>query len=273
MNAVASTGPLLDVADLAVRFDTDHGEVEAVRGVSFQLDAGGSLALLGESGSGKTAIARALMGILDDNATTLGSAVYDGTQLVGLGETAFQRLRGTEIAMVFQDAQSALNPAYTVGWQIAEVFRKRAGLRRSAAKKRAVEALESVGIPDAARRAGQYPHQFSGGMRQRVLIAIALALEPRILIADEPTTALDATIQSQILALIRRVHQETGSALILISHDLGVVAEMADQVLVLKDGAVVEAGATEDIYLRPEHEYTKTLLAASPAFQAAGVES
>jgi ABC-type dipeptide/oligopeptide/nickel transport system ATPase component len=259
---------VLDVERLSVRFTSPEGDVTAVRDVSFSLPEGGSIALLGESGSGKTATARAIMGILDNNAVTSGSIRFRGQELVGLDEESYQKLRGAEIAMVFQDAQSALNPAYTVGWQIAEVFRLRDGRRRSEAKRLAIEALERVGIPDAARRARQYPHQFSGGMRQRVLIAIALALRPCVLIADEPTTALDATIQAQILELIREVHRESGAALVLISHDLGVVAQMVQRVVVMKDGEVVEEGAVRDVYLRPQHPYTRALLEASPSFQA-----
>ncbi|WP_166790372.1 ABC transporter ATP-binding protein [Cryobacterium tagatosivorans] len=257
---------VLDVRDLSVRFATASGDVPAVKNISFQVPPGGSLALLGESGSGKTATARALMGILDDSAVVSGSAIYDGRNLLELTDKQMQRIRGTEIAMIFQDAQSALNPAFTVGWQVAEVFRKRAGLSRSEARTRAFDTLRGVGIPDIDRRFSQYPHQYSGGMRQRVLIAIALALEPRILIADEPTTALDATIEAQILDLIRTAHSASNTALVLISHDLGVVAEMVDRVIVMNHGEMVEEGSIEDVYLRPNHPYTQALLEASPSF-------
>ena len=269
MADLSMTGPdpaILEVADLSVRFATASGDVHAVSNVSFRLPSGGSLALLGESASGKTAIARALMGILDDSGVASGSAIYDGRNLLDLSDQQMHRIRGTDIAMIFQDAQSALNPAFTVGWQVAEVFRKRAGASRSEARMRALDALRGVGIPDIDRRFSQYPHQYSGGMRQRVLIAIALALEPRILIADEPTTALDATIEAQILDLIRAACGASGTALVLISHDLGVVAEMVDRVVVLNHGEIVEEGSVEDVYLRPRHPYTRTLLEASPSF-------
>jgi oligopeptide transport system ATP-binding protein len=258
---------VLEVRNLSVRFPARDGAALAVRDISFDLPVGGSVALLGESGSGKTVTARALMGILDDNAQVSGTATYAGRDLLTADERTLRRLRGQEIAMVFQDALSALNPCFTVGWQVAEVFRLHGKVSRSKAKKLALDALKRVGIPDAERRFDDYPHQFSGGMRQRVLIASALAMNPRILIADEPTTALDVTVQAQVLELIRSIHEEHHMALVLISHDLGVVAEVTERVVVMYAGLVMEEGDVDQVYDTPRHPYTRALLASAPSAQ------
>ncbi len=259
--------PLLDVRNLSVVFPTPSGDACAVSDVSFQLPDGGSLALLGESGSGKTATARALMGILDRPVVVGGEAVYGGRNLLTESESAMGKLRGSEIAMVFQDALSALNPSFTVGWQIAEVFRVHEKTSRKVARARALDAMKRVGIPDAERRFGDYPHQFSGGMRQRVLIASALALNPRLLIADEPTTALDVTVQAQIMDLIRSIHDEHGMALLLISHDLEIVRDVVDDVVIMYGGEVMERGPVGKVYGDAHHPYTQALLASMPSVQ------
>ncbi|OQO89570.1 methionine ABC transporter ATP-binding protein [Saccharomonospora piscinae] len=252
---------LLEVSDLAVAF----GDVRAVRGVSFDLDEGETLAIVGESGSGKSLSSLAVLGLLPAQARVAGGTVrWDGRDLLTMPDDELRRLRGEELAIIFQDPLSALNPSLTVGYQIGEMFRRRRGASREEARRRAVEAMAEVGIPDAGRRAGQYPHEFSGGMRQRVMIAMALALEPRLLIADEPTTALDVTVQAQILRLLR-TRQQQGLAMIIISHDLGVVARTARRVVVLYAGRAVESGTVAELYDRPAHPYTVGLMAASPS--------
>ncbi|GIF06588.1 dipeptide ABC transporter ATP-binding protein [Actinoplanes siamensis] len=247
---------LLQVTDLRICF----GDKRAVDGLSFSLEAGGSLGIVGESGSGKSATALALLG-LHQSAVVTGSIDFDGTDLVTADPRPF---RGARIAMVFQEPLTALNPFQTVGDQIAEVYRLHTGASRRAARARAVEVLGQVHIPDPARRASAYPHQFSGGMRQRALIAMAIACRPRLIVADEPTTALDVTVQAQILDLLDEVRARTGAALLLISHDLGVVAGSAESVVVMRDGRAVESGTTEQVLLAPRHEYTRALLAAVP---------
>ncbi|EHR60460.1 ABC transporter ATP-binding protein [Saccharomonospora cyanea] len=252
---------LLEVSDLAVAF----GDVRAVRGVSFTVEAGESLAIVGESGSGKSLSSLAVLGLLPPQARVVaGDIRWDGHDLLACGDEELRQLRGEELAIIFQDPLSALNPSLTVGYQIGEMFRRRRGLSREEARNRAVEAMAEVGIPDAAARAGNYPHEFSGGMRQRVMIAMALALEPRLLIADEPTTALDVTVQAQILRLLRQ-RQEAGLAVIIISHDLGVVARTAQSVVVMYAGRAVESGTVADLYSAPAHPYTRGLMAASPS--------
>src|SRR4051794_31185249 len=252
--------PVLEVHDLHVTFTTEHGLVPAVDGIDFAVAPGQTLAIVGESGSGKSVSSTAVMGILPSNADVSGEVLLDGRQLVGLPADELRKIRGNDIAMVFQDALSALNPYYTVGWQVAEAYRLHHDVSKKAAFRRAAEMLDRVGIPDAARRANSYPHEFSGGMRQRVMIAMALVNDPRILIADEPTTALDVTIQAQILHLIQELQDRLGMAVILITHDLGVVADTAHYIKVMYAGRIVEAGTLDEIFYDPQHPYTWGLL-------------
>jgi peptide/nickel transport system ATP-binding protein len=256
--------PLLAVRDLRVRFAGEDGEVQAVDGVSFELAPGEVLAIVGESGSGKSVTAQATMGLIPSrNATVEGSIRLRGRELLGASDAEMQKVRGAEIAMVFQDPMTSLNPVYRVGAQIVEAIRAhRPEVGKDEARERAVELLDSVGIPDPARRVDNYPHEFSGGMRQRAMIAMALALEPNVLIADEPTTALDVTIQAQILRLLERLNRERDLATIVITHDLGVVAELADRVLVMNEGEIVERGGLDDVFYAPKDPYTRKLLGA-----------
>jgi peptide/nickel transport system ATP-binding protein/oligopeptide transport system ATP-binding protein len=256
------SGPLLSVAGLKVSFATEAGLLRAVDGVSFDLAAGEVLAIVGESGSGKSVTAQTIIGLTRSNNTQIEGAVkLHGTDLVDASEAELQKVRGAEIAMVFQDPMTSFNPVYRIGAQIVEAVRThRSDMSKAAAHDLAVEMLDSVGIPDAERRVDHYPHEFSGGMRQRAMIAMALALEPAVLIADEPTTALDVTIQAQILALLGRLNRERQLATILITHDLGVVAEVADRVLVMYAGRVVEEGTLDEIFYDPQHPYTWGLL-------------
>ncbi|WP_396903802.1 ABC transporter ATP-binding protein [Mycolicibacterium phlei] len=252
---------LLTVRDLRVGFRTDDGLVRAVDGVSFDVRAGEVLAIVGESGSGKSVTAQTITGLTRaPNATITGSVRYRGQELVDLDDAGLRAVRGEQIAMVFQDPMSSLNPVYRVGDQIVEMIRAHRDVSRAEARERAVELLRSVGIAQPESRIRDYPHQFSGGMRQRVMIAMALALEPAVLIADEPTTALDVTVQAQILRLLARLNRERDLAVIMITHDLGVVAELADRVLVMYAGQVVENGTLDDIFYRPQHPYTAGLL-------------
>ena len=252
---------LLTVRDLRVGFRTDDGLVRAVDGVSFDVRAGEVLAIVGESGSGKSVTAQTITGLTQaPNATITGSVRYRGQELVDLDDAGLRAVRGEQIAMVFQDPMSSLNPVYRVGDQIVEMIRAHRDVSRAEARERAVELLRSVGIAQPESRIRDYPHQFSGGMRQRVMIAMALALEPAVLIADEPTTALDVTVQAQILRLLARLNRERDLAVIMITHDLGVVAELADRVLVMYAGQVVENGTLDDIFYRPQHPYTAGLL-------------
>ncbi len=257
---------LLEVEDLAVEFDTAHGKVHAVNGIGYHLDGGEVLAILGESGSGKSVQAAAILDLIDSPPgwITAGRVRYRGQDLLTMPAGARREINGRKIAMIFQDPLAHLNPVYSVGWQIAETFRAHGAASRSAAGKKAVELLERVGIPEPARRAHDYPHQFSGGQRQRVMIAIALALRPEVLIADEPTTALDVTVQAQILALLKELQADTGMGLILITHDLGVVAEMADRVAVMHAGKIVETGPVRQVFHAPADPYTQRLMAAIP---------
>jgi peptide/nickel transport system ATP-binding protein len=263
-------GHLLEVQGLAVEFHTAGGTVHAVRGVDWHVDGGEVLAILGESGSGKSVSAAAVMNLIDSppGYVTAGRIVYRGDDLLRMPAEARRRINGRRIAMIFQDPLAHLNPVYSVGWQIAETMTAHGAASGRAARMRAIELLRRVGIPEPERRAGDYPHQFSGGQRQRVMIAIALALRPELLIADEPTTALDVTVQAQILGLLKELQAETGMGLILITHDLGVVAELADRVAVMHEGRIVETGPVRRLYHTPEHPYTRRLMAAIPGRQA-----
>jgi oligopeptide/dipeptide ABC transporter ATP-binding protein len=258
--------PLLTVEDLHVEFATRDGIVRAVNGVSFALNAGETIAILGESGSGKSVTAQAILGILDMPPARIpqGSIKLHGRELVGLPEKEFRSIRGGQIAMIFQDALSALNPVSSVGEQIAEMFRFHSGLNRAEAKKAAIEVMDRVRIPGAAKRFGDYPHQFSGGMRQRIMIAMMIALKPEVLIADEPTTALDVTVQKQIMDLLAELKTEANMGLILITHDLGVVADVAQRITVMYAGRTMEQGPVDDIYARPGNPYTLGLLESIP---------
>jgi oligopeptide transport system ATP-binding protein len=264
--------PLLDVENLHVEFRTATGVAKAVNGANFRLAEGETLAILGESGCGKSVTAQAIMGILDTppGYVTGGEVRYRGVDLLKLKEEERRQVRANRIAMVFQDALSALNPVFTVGFQLGELFRKHRGMSRADAKKRSIELLDQVKIPAARQRVGEYPHQFSGGMRQRVMIAMALALDPEILIADEPTTALDVTVQAQIMNLLAEVQRERNMGLILITHDMGVVADVADRISVMYAGRVVEEAPVYDIYARPAHPYTKALLESIPRVDLKG---
>jgi oligopeptide/dipeptide ABC transporter ATP-binding protein len=260
-----SDAPLLEIQDLRVRFTTSRGLVYAVNGVSFDVRPGETLGLVGESGCGKSVTALASMGILARSARiTSGSIKLEGRELVGLSERAWRRIRGKEIAMIFQDPMTSLNPVLTVGAQLREAIDEHLDLDRKAATRRAVELLDQVGIPSAADRLRNYPHQFSGGMRQRVMIAMALACEPKLLIADEPTTALDVTIQAQILDLLRDLVADRGTSLVLITHDLGVVAGMCERVQVMYAGTLVEQGTASELFATPRHPYTLGLLQSVP---------
>ena len=256
--------PLLEVANLHIALTTPRGQVQAVRGIDFSLAAGATLGLIGESGCGKSLTALALMGLLPDVAQVRGSIRLGGQELVGLDERGLCALRGNRMAMVFQEPMAALNPLHRVGDQVAEPLRIHRGLGRSQARKEAQALLERVGIADAARRMGAYPHEFSGGQRQRICIAMALACGPELLIADEPTTALDTELQAQILTLLRELVAERGMAMLLISHDLAVVAQNAARMLVMYGGTVVEAGPTQQVFERMAHPYTRGLMSARP---------
>ncbi|MBP6898741.1 MAG: ABC transporter ATP-binding protein [Burkholderiaceae bacterium] len=256
--------PLLEVADLRVTLPTSRGPAQALRGVDFTLHRGQTLGLIGESGCGKSLTALALMGLLPDAARVSGSMKLDGRELVGLAEDDWCDLRGNRLAMVFQEPMTALNPLHTIARQIGESLRLHKGLSGAAARAEALRLLERVQLPDARRRLDAYPHQLSGGQRQRVVIAIALACGPDLLIADEPTTALDVTIQREVLDLINQLVDEDGMALLLISHDLGVMAQTVQRMLVMYGGVVVEQGATEAVFSRLAHPYTRGLFAARP---------
>jgi peptide/nickel transport system ATP-binding protein len=252
---------LLKVDDLRVSFATEEGVVQAVDGVTFELAAGEVLAVVGESGSGKSVTAMTLMGLTrSPNAKFEGTAHYKGSELIGASEDELRRVRGAEIAMIFQDPMTSLNPVIRVGPQIVEQIQEHEGLPDQQARERAVELLERVGIPRARERVDNYPFEFSGGMRQRVMIALAMSCNPSVLIADEPTTALDVTIQAQILQRIRELREETGAAVILVTHDLGVVADIADRIAVMYAGRIVEQGTLDQIFYDPQHPYTWGLL-------------
>ncbi|MGV9252232.1 ABC transporter ATP-binding protein [Streptomyces sp. NPDC003697] len=265
---------LLDVRDLRVEFRTRDGVAHAVNGVNYHVDAGETLAVLGESGSGKSVTAQAVMGILDvpPGRITGGEIVFRGRDLLTLKEEERRRLRGTEMAMIFQDALSALNPVLSVGDQLGEMFVVHRGMSRRDARARAVELMERVRIPAARQRVRDYPHQFSGGMRQRIMIAMALALEPALIIADEPTTALDVTVQAQVMELLAELRREYRMGLILITHDLGVVADVADRIAVMYAGRIVECAPVHDLYKAPAHPYTRGLLDSIPRLDHKGRE-
>lgn len=256
---------LLEVKNLCVNFGTYGGEVKAVRGVTFDLHKGETLAIVGESGSGKSVACKTIMIILSSNGYIKdGQILFDGKDLTKISEKDMEKVRGKDIAMIFQDPMTSLNPTMTIGKQIMEPIIKHQGFSKEDARKRAIELIELVGISDAEKRFKQYPHQFSGGMRQRIVIAISLACNPKVLIADEPTTALDVTIQAQILELIKDLQEKTGVAVIFITHDLGVVANMADRVAVMYAGKIIEYGTSDDIFYDPKHPYTWGLLGSMP---------
>jgi len=270
-STMALMAPLLDVRDLHIRF----GAAEAVRGISLQLDEGEVLGIVGESGSGKSATALAILGLLGPSASVTGQILWQGANsapartsyidLLQQPATALRRIRGREIAMIFQEPMTALNPVMTIGRQVAESYEAHApSFTGREARRRAIAALEAVSIPDAAQRYGDYPHQFSGGQRQRILIAMALMHRPRLLIADEPTTALDVTVQAQVLELLRDLQRQHGLAMLFISHDLAVVGQVASRVAVMRSGEIVETGPSQRILTAPEHPYTRSLLAAVP---------
>ncbi|MCC5576383.1 ABC transporter ATP-binding protein [Microtetraspora sp. AC03309] len=257
--------PLLSVRDLRVRFSVEDGVVKAVDGLSFDLDRGRTLAIVGESGSGKSVANLAVLGLHNRRRTEVeGEILFDGTDLITASERDMARIRGDRIAMIFQDPLTALSPYHAVGEQIAESYRRHRGASRAKARDRAVEVLGRVGIPHPKLRAADYPHQFSGGMRQRVMIAMALVCDPALLIADEPTTALDVTVQAQILDLLGEIRREYGTAVILVTHDLGLVADAADDVLVMYAGRCVERGPVRQVLKTPGHPYSQGLLASTP---------
>ncbi|MFN4099641.1 MAG: ABC transporter ATP-binding protein [Pararhodobacter sp.] len=258
--------PVLDVRDLKTVFRTRSGEIHAVNSVSFELRPGELLGVVGESGSGKSVTMMSLLGLLPSPPAEVreGSVKLNGRDLLTMGEDGLRAVRGREVGFVFQDPMTSLNPVFTVGFQVMEPLRKHLKLPKAKARDRAVELLELVGIPDARRRLKDYPHQFSGGMRQRVMIAIALACDPKVLIADEPTTALDVTIQAQILELVKELRQKLGMAIIWITHDLGVIAGIADRVMVMYGGQVAEHGPVREIFADPAHPYTRALLQTMP---------
>ena len=269
-----SPAPILEITGLNVEFRTEAGTVHAVRGVDLTVPEGSVTAVVGESGCGKTVTMLAVLGLLPRNATVTGSVKFRGRELLGLPARELRKLRGAKLAMIFQDPVTSLNPVFTIGHQVAEAIRvHHPDVGRKAAAARAVELLKRVGIPEAERRADDYPHQFSGGMCQRAMIAMAMANDPDILIADEPTTALDVTIQAQILDLLRDLRREKGIGVVLITHDLGVVAGLAEEMAVLYAGRVVERGAVGDIYRKPRHPYTRGLLDSLPKLNADGREA
>jgi peptide/nickel transport system ATP-binding protein len=270
---VSAEEPLLRVEDLRVEFPTEDGIVHAVDGITYQVDRGGTLGIVGESGSGKTVAALTTLGLTrGQGAVISGRILFEGRDLVALSDRELRTIRGNDIAMVFQDPLSSLHPLYKVGAQLVEAVRAHQDVSRSMARGRAVELLGLVGIPDPSRRVDDYPHEFSGGMRQRAMIAMALANEPKLLIADEPTTALDVTVQAQILALMERLQRELGMAIVIITHDLGVIAEVADDVAVMYAGRIVETASVELIFSGPEHPYTWGLLKSIPTLDSPRAE-
>ncbi len=267
-------GPLLEVRDLHVDFHTRDGVAHAVNGVNYTVSEGETLAVLGESGSGKSVTAQAIMGILDmpPGRIPKGEIFFRGQDMLKMSAEERRKIRGSKIAMVFQDALSSLNPVLSVGYQLGEMFRVHQGLSKKDAKKKAIELMDRVKIPAAAARVNDYPHQFSGGMRQRIMIAMALALEPDLIIADEPTTALDVTVQAQVMDLLAELQREYNMGLILITHDLGVVADVADKIAVMYAGRIVETAPVNELYKRPAHPYTRGLLDSIPRLDQKGQE-
>ena len=258
---------LIEVNNLGVQFQTADGVVTAVNGISFSLERGQTLGIVGESGSGKSQTVLAMMGLLANNGRASGQALFDGADLLGMPSAALNRIRGNRVAMIFQDPMTSLNPYLTVERQMSEVLEFHLGVSRSQARQRCLQALDAVKIPEAARRLNMYPHELSGGLRQRVMIAMALLCEPDVLIADEPTTALDVTVQAQIIALMRDLQRDHGAAIVLITHDMGVVAGLCDEVMVLYGGRVMEQGRAESIFYQPSHPYTVGLLGAIPRIE------
>ncbi len=258
---------LMEVKNLSVRFETPDGVVTAVNDISFSLQRGRTMGIVGESGSGKSQAVLAVMGLLAINGQASGQALFDGHDLLNMPSAALNRIRGNRVAMIFQDPMTSLNPYLTIERQMTEVLEFHKGMSRDLARQRAIESLDTVKIPDAKRRLSMYPHEFSGGMRQRVMIAMALLCEPAVLIADEPTTALDVTVQAQIVALMRELQRDHGTAIIMITHDLGVVAGLCDDVMVLYGGRVMEHGTAESIFYTPTHPYTIGLLGAVPRIE------
>ena len=277
MNTVA-TAPvrkkILEVDDIRTRFHTRDGAVHAVNGISFDLSEGELLGVVGESGSGKSVTMMSLLKLLPMPPAEIvsGRALLEGEDLIGLDADALRRVRGARVGFIFQDPMTSLNPVLSVGYQLTEPLRLHLGMRRREARRRAIELLERVGIPAAASRLDDFPHQFSGGMRQRVMIAIALACNPRVLIADEPTTALDVTIQAQILDVVKRLRRESGTAIIWITHDLGVMAGLADRIMVMYGGLVVERASVDKLYKHPRHPYTRGLLGTLPRLDGTRAE-
>jgi oligopeptide transport system ATP-binding protein len=265
---------LLEVRDLHVEFKTRDGVAKAVNGVNYSVDEGETLAVLGESGSGKSVTAQAVMGILDmpPGRIPQGEILFEGQDVLKLKEEQRRKIRGAQMAMIFQDALSSLNPVLSVGEQLGEMFVVHRGMSKKDSRAKAVELMDRVRIPAAKERVGQYPHQFSGGMRQRIMIAMALALEPKLIIADEPTTALDVTVQAQVMDLLAELQRELNMGLILITHDLGVVADVADKIAVMYAGRIVETAPVEEIYANPAHPYTRGLLESIPRLDQKGQE-
>ena len=262
---------MLEVKDLRTSFFTPAGEVKAVNGVSFNLDHGKVLGIVGESGSGKSVTAYSIMQILEKTGKIVGGSIkFDGQELVGIGEKGMKNIRGNKISIIFQDPMTSLNPTYTIGHQLMEAIMLHTPRNKKQAHERAVEMLRLVNVNEPEKRMNQYPFEFSGGMRQRVMIAMALACEPDILIADEPTTALDVTIQAQILELMQQLQKELGMAIIMITHDLGVVAQMCDEVIVMYAGSICEQGSADEIFYNPKHEYTKGLMRSIPTVDSDG---
>jgi peptide/nickel transport system ATP-binding protein/oligopeptide transport system ATP-binding protein len=272
--AEGHNGPLLEVRDLHVEFHTRDGVAKAVNGVNYSVDAGETLAVLGESGSGKSVTAQAIMGILDmpPGRIPKGEILFRGQDMLRMSEEERRKIRGRKIAMIFQDALSSLNPVLSVGYQLGEMFRVHEGLSKKQAKAKSIEMMDRVKIPAAAARVNDYPHQFSGGMRQRIMIAMALSLEPDLIIADEPTTALDVTVQAQVMDLLAELQREYHMGLVLITHDLGVVADVADKIAVMYAGRIVERAPVRELYKRPAHPYTKGLLESIPRLDQKGQE-
>ena len=266
----AGSSAVVDIRNLHITFATDAAPVHAVKGVDLAVPPGEVLAVVGESGSGKTVTGKSVLGLLPETATVDGAVLLDGRDVVTLSRADLRALRGQDAAMVFQEPSSALNPVYTVGWQIAEGLRAHGTHSKKQARERAIEVLGRVGIPEPETRIDHYPHQFSGGQKQRIVIAMALVLGPKVIVADEPTTALDVTVQAEILDLLRRVRTEFGTAIVLITHNMGVVADLADRVAVMYQGRVVEEAPARELFASPKHEYTRALLAAVPALGSSG---